>query len=95
MTDDGLSLGDSRIPHSSRLQRIGIYSPLRSERDPNDVPETQSVALMAIVNAGRIKQSLYEFEKGAVGRTPYESDVELDTVGNSEILDLVKSVWRR
>lgn len=80
--------------------------------DPNDVPETQIVALLrnlfsddvlgatvwkstAIANAGLTKQSLYELEKGSVGRAAYERALELVNGANSEILGLLQKVWRR
>jgi len=83
-----------------------------TRHDPNDVPETQIVALLrnlfgedvlgatvwkstAIANAGLTKQSLYELEKGAVGRAAYERAVESVNGANSEILGLLKKVWGR
>lgn len=83
-----------------------------TRHDPNDVPETQIVALLrnlfggdvlgatvwkstAIANAGLTKQSLYELEKGAVGRGPYERALESINGANGEILGLIKEVWRR
>ncbi len=83
-----------------------------TRHDPNDVPETQIVALLrnlfgedvlgatvwkstAIANAGLTKQSLYELEKGAVGRGAYERALESINGANGEILGLIKEVWRR
>ena len=83
-----------------------------TRHDPNDVPETQIVALLrnlfgddvlgatiwkstAIANAGLTKQSLYELEKGAVGRAAYDRALESVNGANREILDLLKKVWRR
>jgi chromosome partitioning protein len=83
-----------------------------TRHDPNDVPETQIVALLrnlfgddvlratiwkstAVANAGLTKQSLYELEKGAVGRAAYDRAVESVNGANREILDLLKKVWRR
>jgi chromosome partitioning protein len=83
-----------------------------TRHDPNDVPETQIVALLrnlfgedvlgatvwkstAIANAGLTKQSLYELEKGAVGRAAYDRAVESVTGANREILELMKKVWGR
>jgi chromosome partitioning protein len=80
--------------------------------DPNDVPETQIVALLrslfgpdvlratvwkstAIANAGLTKQSLYELEKGAVGRAAYERAVDSVNAANREILGLLKGAWGR
>ncbi len=83
-----------------------------TRHDPNDVPETQIVALLrnlfgedvlratawkstAIVNAGLTKQSLYELEKGLVGRGAYDRALESVDAVNSEVLDLVRKVWGR
>lgn len=83
-----------------------------TRHDPNDVPETQIVALLrnlfgddvlrstiwkstAIANAGLTKQSLYELEKGSVGRAAYDRASESINSANDEILDLLKKVWRR
>ncbi len=49
----------------------------------------------AIADAGLTKQTLYELERGAVGRATYDRAVEsLDAV-NGEILGLVRRVWGR
>ncbi len=83
-----------------------------TRHDPNDVPETQIVALLrnlfgedvlratvwkstAIANAGLTKQSLYELDKGSVGRAAYERALESVNGANNEILGLVRGVWRR
>jgi chromosome partitioning protein len=83
-----------------------------TRHDPNDVPETQIVALLrglfgadvlgptvwkstAIANAGLTKQSLYELDKGAVGRAAYERALDSVNAVNREILDLLKGVWGR
>ena len=83
-----------------------------TRHDPNDVPETQIVALLrnlfgedvlgatvwkstAIANAGLTKQSLYELEKGSVGRAAYERALESVNGANREILGLMQKVWRR
>lgn len=83
-----------------------------TRHDPNDVPETQIVALLrnlfgedvlgatvwkstAIANAGLTKQSLYELEKGSVGRGAYDRALESVNGVNNEILGLIKKVWRR
>lgn len=83
-----------------------------TRHDPNDVPETQIVALLrnlfgddvlratvwkstAIANAGLTKQSLYELDKGSVGRAAYERALESVNGANQEILGLIKTVWRR
>ena len=83
-----------------------------TRHDPNDVPETQIVALLrnmfgtdvlkatvwkstAIANAGLTKQSLYELERGTVGRGAYDRALESVDSVNEEIVDLVKGVWGR
>lgn len=83
-----------------------------TRHDPNDVPETQIVALLrnlfgedvlratvwkstAISNAGLTKQSLYEIEKGSVGRAAYDRALESVNGANNEILELIKGVWGR
>ncbi len=70
--------------------------------DPNDVPETQIVALLrnlfgddvlnaaawkstAVANAGLTKQSLYELERGSVGRAAYDRALESVDAVNAEI----------
>ena len=83
-----------------------------TRHDPNDVPETQIVALLrnmfggdvlkstvwkstAIANAGLTKQSLYELERGSVGRVAYDRALESVDSANEEILNLLKQVWGR
>ena len=83
-----------------------------TRHDPNDVPETQIVALLrnlfdsdvlgatvwkstAIANAGLTKQSLYELDKGTVGRAVYDRALESVNGANREILGLLKKVWGR
>ena len=49
----------------------------------------------AIADAGLTKQTLYELERGAVGRATYDRAIEsLDAV-NGEILSLIRRVWGR
>ncbi|MCA0424643.1 MAG: plasmid partitioning protein RepA [Proteobacteria bacterium] len=49
----------------------------------------------AIADAGLTKQSLYELDRGAVGRATYDRAIEsLDAV-NSEIVGLVRRAWGR
>jgi chromosome partitioning protein len=49
----------------------------------------------AIADAGLTKQSLYELERGAVGRATYDRAIEsLDAV-NGEILGLIRRAWGR
>jgi len=83
-----------------------------TRHDPNDVPETQIVALLrnlfrddvlkaaawkstAIANAGLTRQSLYELDRGSVGRGAYERALESVDAVNTEVFDLVKKVWGR
>ena len=49
----------------------------------------------AIANAGLTKQSLYELERGAVGRAAYDRALESVDGVNSEIFELLKRVWGR
>ncbi len=49
----------------------------------------------AIANAGLTKQSLYELEKGSVGRAAYDRALESVNSVNREILDIMKKVWGR
>ena len=49
----------------------------------------------AIANAGLTKQSLYELERGAVGRAAYDRALESVDGVNSEIFQLLKRVWGR
>ncbi len=49
----------------------------------------------AIADAGLTKQSLYELDRGAVGRATYDRAIEsLDAV-NGEILGLIRKAWGR
>ncbi len=83
-----------------------------TRHDPNDIPETQIVALLrglfgehvlkatawkstAIANAVLTKQSLYELDRAAVGRSAYLRALESVDAVNGEIVDLVKKVWGR
>lgn len=49
----------------------------------------------AIANAGLTKQSLYELERGSVGRATYDRALESLNAVNMEITELMKAVWRR
>jgi chromosome partitioning protein len=49
----------------------------------------------AIANAGLTKQSLYELERGAVGRGSYDRALESVDAVNAEIAQLLKKVWDR
>ncbi|KMO20559.1 plasmid partitioning protein RepA [Methylobacterium indicum] len=83
-----------------------------TRHDPNDVPETQIVALLrnlfgddvlnaaawkstAVANAGLTKQSLYELERGSVGRAAYDRALESVDAVNAEIVQLIKQAWGR
>ena len=47
------------------------------------------------IGYGLTKQSLYELEKGLVGRGAYDRALESVDAVNSEILDLIRKVWGR
>src|SRR5215831_1080145 len=47
----------------------------------------------AIANAGLSKQSLYELDRGAVGRGAYDRALESVDAVNAEIAQLLKKVW--
>jgi chromosome partitioning protein len=49
----------------------------------------------AIANAGLTKQSLYELERGSVGRGAYDRALESVDAVNAEIVQLLKKVWGR
>lgn len=49
----------------------------------------------AIANAGLTKQSLYELDRGSVGRAAYDRAVDSVDAVNAEIVDLVKEAWGR
>jgi len=61
----------------------------------DDVLRATAWRSTAIANAGLTKQSLYELDRGSVGRAAY--DRALDSVDgvNTEIVQLVKGVWGR
>jgi chromosome partitioning protein len=61
----------------------------------NDVLVGEAVESTAIASAGVAKKSLYEVEPGEVGREPLKRALESADQVNGEILDLIKSVWRR
>ena len=52
-------------------------------------------AWQAVANAGLTKQSLYELEKGAVGRAAYERALDSVNGANREILGLLEQAWGR
>jgi len=49
----------------------------------------------AIADAGLTKQSLYELERGAIGRATYDRAIESLEAVNSEILGLILRTWGR
>ncbi len=49
----------------------------------------------AIANAGLTKQSLYELDRGSVGRGAYDRALESVDAVNAEITQLTKKVWGR
>ncbi|MGJ0535154.1 plasmid partitioning protein RepA [Methylocystis sp.] len=49
----------------------------------------------AIADAGLTKQSLYELERGAIGRVTYDRAIESLEAVNSEILGLILRTWGR
>jgi len=49
----------------------------------------------AIANAGLTKQSLYELDRGSVGRGAYERALQSVDAVNAEITQLLKMVWGR
>ena len=49
----------------------------------------------AIADAGLTKQSLYELERGAIGRATYDRAIESLEAVNSEILGLILHTWGR
>lgn len=49
----------------------------------------------AIANAGLTKQSLYELERGSVGRGTYDRALESVDAVNAEVSQLLKKVWGR
>ena len=49
----------------------------------------------AIANAGLTKQSLYELDRGSVGRGAYDRALESVDAVNGEITQLLKKVWGR
>lgn len=49
----------------------------------------------AIADAGLTKQTLYELDRGAVGRATYDRAIESVDAVNAEILSLLHAVWGR
>lgn len=61
----------------------------------DDVLRATAWKSTAIANAGLTKQSLYELDRGSVGRAAYERALESVDGVNAEITRLVKAVWGR
>ena len=61
----------------------------------DDVLKATAWKSTAIANAGLTKQSLYELDKGSVGRVAYERALESVDAVNAEIDDLIRKVWGR
>jgi chromosome partitioning protein len=60
-----------------------------------DVLQATAWKSTAIANAGLTKQSLYELDRGSVGRGAYDRALESVDAVNSEITQLLKKVWGR
>ncbi|MGL5138734.1 MAG: plasmid partitioning protein RepA, partial [Beijerinckiaceae bacterium] len=60
-----------------------------------DVLNAMAWKSTAIANAGLTKQSLYELEKGVVGRVAYERAADSVDAVNAEVLSLMARVWGR
>ena len=61
----------------------------------SDVLRATAWKSTAIANAGLTKQSLYELDRGSVGRAAYDRALESVDAVNAEIAELVKKVWGR
>jgi len=61
----------------------------------DDVLRATAWRSTAIANAGLTKQSLYELDRGSVGRSAYDRAVDSVDGVNAEIMGLVKEVWGR
>lgn len=61
----------------------------------NDVLQATVWKSTAIANAGLTKQSLYELDRGAVGRGAYDRALESVDNVNAEITQLLKKAWGR
>jgi chromosome partitioning protein len=60
-----------------------------------DVLQATAWKSTAIANAGLTKQSLYELDRGSVGRAAYDRALESVDAVNSEIVNLIKKAWGR
>ncbi|MBQ0820975.1 plasmid partitioning protein RepA [Microvirga sp. HBU67558] len=61
----------------------------------DDVLRATAWKSTAIANAGLTKQSLYELDRGSVGRAAYDRALESVDAVNAEITSLIKGAWRR
>lgn len=61
----------------------------------DDVLRATAWKSTAIANAGLTKQSLYELDRGSVGRAAYDRALESVDAVNAEITSLIKGVWER
>jgi chromosome partitioning protein len=61
----------------------------------NDVLQATAWKSTAIANAGLTKQSLYELDRGSVGRAAYDRALESVDAVNLEIVNLIKRAWGR
>lgn len=61
----------------------------------DDVLKATAWKSTAIANAGLTKQSLYELDRGLVGRVAYDRAVESIDGVNRELVSLINGVWRR
>ena len=60
-----------------------------------DVLKATAWKSTAIANAGLTKQSLYELDRGSVGRAAYDRALESVDAVNAEISSLIQEVWGR
>ena len=79
-------------PHD--VPQVNIVALLRSLFG-SDVLAPFVVETTAIANAGLEKKSLYEMEKGSVGRDTLHRALESVDAVNREILNHIKQVWGR
>jgi chromosome partitioning protein len=61
----------------------------------DDVLRATAWKSTAIANAGLTKQSLYELDRGSVGRAAYDRALESINAVNAEIVELAKKAWGR
>lgn len=61
----------------------------------DDVLRATAWKSTAIANAGLTKQSLYELDRGSVGRAAYDRALESVNAVNAEVTQLIQTVWGR